>query len=264
VAKTKQSDEDDKLKRDRGDVPGAKGPIPVHVGGETIVERLAPHAKKIAIAAGLIAVILIAVFGYQWWRDRNRGKATKRLAQAMEVLRREVKPPGPGPEPKPEPGVRVEPTFPTHRARAEAGLAALAAGGGDLVGDVYRGGLLLDAGKLDEAEAAYRRASGRADLDGILAREGLGFVAEERAHATTDAGARQKHLEAALAAFRSVQTDDKGALRDHALYHEARILALLDKRSEAVAALEKALEVAPETKLAPAINERLAELEAEK
>jgi predicted negative regulator of RcsB-dependent stress response len=242
-------------------------PVPVHIGGESLVDRLVPHVKKIAIVAGLVAVVLLAVFGYRWWRDRGRAKETTELAAALDVARREVVEPEPAPEPDPTnptpvPAPTPDPdTFPSQKARAEAILAQLDKGGAGKVGAVYRGGLLLDAGRLDEAQQAYQSASGAGGLDGVLAREGLGFVHEARALAATDAGARQKEFEAALAAFRSAQPDDAGPRRDHALYHEARILEQLEKKPEAVAALEKALVVAPETELQSVINDRLAQLE---
>lgn len=239
----------------------AKGPVPVHIGGDTILDRLLPHVKKIAVGALVVAVILLAVFGYRWYKDRNRASATTQLARALDLLQREVK--KPDPDEKPDPSVKAPPSYPSYKDRAVATVAELDRGA-MVVTEPFRAGLLLDAGRLDDAEAAYRRGSTRKDLEGVLAREGLGFVAEARAHAAKDAGERQKHLEAALAAFRAAQPDDAGPHRDHALYHEGRILALLDKKPEAVAALEKALEVVPETELESAINDRLAQLEEHK
>jgi predicted negative regulator of RcsB-dependent stress response len=253
-----------------GGKKGYQEPVPVHIGGESLVDRLVPHIKKIAIMVGVVAVVLLAVFGYRWWRDRGRAKSTTELAAALDVARREVVPPEPTPEPdptNPNPMPVPEPTpdpntFPSQKARAEAILAQLAKGGAGTVGAVYRGSLLLDAGRLDEAEAAYQSASGAGGLDGVLAREGLGFVHEARGLAATDAAAKQRHFEAALAAFRAAQPADTGPRRDHALYHEARMLALLEKKPEAVAALEKALEIAPDSELQSVIGDRLAQLEA--
>ena len=247
---------------------GYQEPVPVHIGGDSLLDRIVPHMKKIAIMVAMVAVVLLAIFGYRWWRDRGRADDTTQLAAALDVARREVVAPEPTPEPDPTNPTPIPPpepdpnTFPSQKARAEAILAQLAKGGAGTVGAVYRGGLLLDAGRLDEAEAAYKSGSGASGLDGVLAREGLGFVHEARGLAATDAAAKQRHFEAALAAFRSAQPSDTGPRRDHALYHEARMLALLDKKPEAVAALEKALEVAPETELQSVIGDRLAQLEA--
>jgi len=258
VAKTKDTQDagTDKL------TTGAKGPVPVHVGGDTILDRLMPHITKILVVVLLIALVLTGVFGYRWWQDRGRRKATTVLAKAIELDLREVK--KVDPDDKPDPTKKADPTYATYKDRATAVLGELARGAGPVVSDTYRGSLLLDAGRFDDAEKAFRTASTRKDLEGVLAREGLGFVAEARAQAATDPAEKQRQLEAALAAFQAVQLDDKGLHRDHALYHEARILALLDKKPEAVAALEKALEVAPDTELESAINDRLAQLEAGK
>ena len=250
-----------KQKDEQPAAPGTAGPVPVHIGGESILDRLLPHFKKIMVGVAVIAVILGGFFGYRWWRDRTRAKETGDLVKSMEVLRADVTKPDPSTKPAP----KAPPTYPTYKARAEAGLSQLAkTGGGDKLGNLYHAGLLLQAGRLDEAEKEYRASSTKKDLEGILAREGLGFVAEARAQAAKDATEQHKQLEAALAAFRAVQPDDKGPHRDHALYHEARILDMLQKKTEAIAALEKALEVAPETELEEQITARLALIEADK
>jgi tetratricopeptide (TPR) repeat protein len=263
VAKTKDpsADEPETETTSTGTAAGKAAPVPVHIGGESILDRLLPHVKKIALAVLVIALILTGVFGYRWWKDRGRAAETKSLSVAMELGWRQIR--VPLPDEKPDPA--AEPTYPSAKDRATAVLAQLDKGGGKGATTAsYRGGLLLEAGRLDEAEATFKSASTRTDLEGVLAREGLGFVAEARAQAATDAAEKQRHLEAALAAFRAVQPDDKGLHRDYALYHEARILALLDKKADAVAALEKALEVVPETSLKSAIDDRLVLLEVAK
>jgi tetratricopeptide (TPR) repeat protein len=237
-----------------------KGPTPVHIGGESIADRLMPHVKKIAVGMGVIAVILLVVFGFRWWKDRARQKRTVQLARAMDVAARDVEKPDPANPP--DPAIPPPPTFPTHKDRATAVLAEIDRGAQDVTSAVYRGSVMLDAGNLDGAAAAFQSAAGRKDLEGVLAREGLGFVAEARAQAATDAAQKKQHLEAALAAFRAVQTDDAGLHRDYALYHEGRILAWMERKDEAIAALEKALEVVPESELEDEITTRLATLGA--
>lgn len=258
MAKTKDS-ETVKEPATSGAKAPAKGPTPVHIGGDSILDRLMPHVKKIAIGAGAIAVVLTGVFGFRWWRDRARGKTTTQLTRALDVAAREVEKPDPNAKPDPD----KKPTFPTYQDRANAVVAELDRGAADVTSAVYKGSLLLDAGKLDEAAAAFRSAAGRNDLQGVLAREGLGYVEEAKARAATDATQRQQHLEAALAAFRAVQPADTGLHKDHALYHEGRILEIMQKNDEAIAAYEKALEVAPESDLETEINNRLANLGAQ-
>ncbi len=258
MAKTKDSEITTEPAKSGAKAP-AKGPTPVHIGGETILDRLLPHIKKIAIGAGVVAVVLGAIFGYRWWRDRARGKTTAQLTRALDVAAREVEKPDPNAKPDPD----QKPTFPTYQDRANAVVAELNKGAGDVTSPVYKGSLLLDAGKLDEAAAAFRSASGRNDLQGALAREGLGYVEEAKARAATDPTQHQQHLEAALAAFRAVQPAETGLHKDYALYHEGRILEIMQKKAEAIAAYEKALEVAPESDLESEINNRLANLGAQ-
>jgi tetratricopeptide (TPR) repeat protein len=255
----KDTETADKPKKDPASP--AKGPVPVHIGGDSIADRLLPHLKKILVGALVIAVILSAFFGYRWWKNRGKGKATDVLAKAADLDRREVKVPDPNDKPDPD-QPPPEPTYATAKDRAIAVLAELDKGAGGVANDAYRGSLLLEAGRYDEAEAAYKRAASRTDLVGIVAREGLGFVAEARAHAATDAAERQRYLEAALTAFRAAQPDEKGPRRDHALYNEGRILAWMQKKTEAIAALEKALEADPDSDVAPEIRNRIASLEA--
>ena len=258
MAKTKDSETVSEAAKSGAKAP-AKGPTPVHIGGESIIDRLLPHIKKIAIGAGVVAVVLGGIFGFRWWRDRARGKTTSQLTRALDVAAREVEKPDPNAKPDPD----KKPTFATYQDRANAVVAELNKGASDVTSPVYKGSLLLDAGKFDEAAAAFRGAAGRNDLQGVLAREGLGYVEEAKARAATDATQHQQHLEAALAAFRAVQPADKGLHKDYALYHEGRILAIMQKNDEAIAAFEKALEAEPESDLESEINNRLATLGAQ-
>jgi tetratricopeptide (TPR) repeat protein len=123
--------------------------------------------------------------------------------------------------------------------------------------------MLMQAGRVDEAIAEYRKNQTGRDLDAVLAREGLGIALETKAAAEKDAATRQKGLEEALSVFQTMQPDEKGPRRAYALYHQGRILALLGKNAEARAAFEKAKDLGGETgPLADAIEERLASLGA--
>src|SRR5262249_48599157 len=123
---------------------------------------------------------------------------------------------------------------------------------------VYRAGLLMDAGKLDDAEALYRAHTGDPGTDGVMAREGLGFVFEARAAASKDAAEQDKLYHQALDAFKDEQPDDTGPRRGFALYHQARILVQLNKPADAKAALDAALKAVPESEIKQEIQQRLA------
>jgi tetratricopeptide (TPR) repeat protein len=241
---------------------------PVVIGGDSFVDKVLPHVKKIIAGGVALAVVLIAYFSWDWWKESKAAASTDQLAEAFDLLHRPVDPPAPPPEPGAEPAPPAPkaagalPSYPTRTARAEAVVAALGKTELDPPGRLLEANLLLQTGKLDQAEAVYRTLAAGSALENILAREGLGYVAEAKAAAAKDPAERQKLLEAALAAFRAIQPDDKGPRRDYALYHEARILTLLDQRVEAKAALDKALVVVPDSAIELDIQQRLAQLEA--
>jgi tetratricopeptide (TPR) repeat protein len=220
-------------------------PAPVYVGGESLADRLMPHVKKILIGVGVLAVVVSVFFTIRYYARKKAETATDAVVLAVTEQRRRVEAP---PETAPvEPPVEAaEQTYASRQERAEAALSALSKAKG-----APREGVALleaddqlEAGHLDEAENTYRKLSGKAGLEGALAREGLGFVAEARAQGSE--GDKAGALQQALEAFRAVQTDDAGPRREYALYHEARVLAQLDKKDEARTAFEAALDKAKE------------------
>lgn len=243
-------------KTEEPEAPGVN-PTPVYIGGESLADRIVPHIKKILVVIGVVAVVMTIFFTFQWWQHRKAEKATAALVVALDHATWEIDTPDPEPTPTPNPEPEPEApanTYPTHQARAEAALGKLR----QVEGDPRSGAALLEAdllfetGQLDQAEATYRRLAGRAGIEGVAAREGVGFVAEARGD-----------LETALEAFRAAQPDEAGPRREYALYHEGRILAQLGKKEEARAAFEKALEKAKEvvSDLEPTIEVRLTQLD---
>ncbi len=243
----------------------AEPPKPVHIGGESILDRLLPHIKKILIGVVVLAVVLSVIFAIMWRKDVARQKTTQKLANVLQVARKPVQPAPPAPTtPDPATPKPAEPATPkpadgyqSNAERATTVLDAMTKQGVDPPGHAYRAGLLLDAGKLDEAIAEYRKGQAAKGVDGVLAREGLGIALETKAVAQKDAAARQKLLEEALAAFVAMQPDDKGPRRAYALYHQGRIQLTLGKRAEAKAAFEKAKELGARTDLESLVAERL-------
>jgi tetratricopeptide (TPR) repeat protein len=227
----------------------------VSVGGDSLVERLVPHVKKIAVALGITAVVLVAVFTVRYFKERGREKKSAKIARVLDVADRQIRPAGEEPDPKAK-----EPTFANAKERAEAVLDAMAKNGTDAGGGAYKASLLLQADKVDEAIAEYRKVQATTGLDGVLAREGLGIALETKAHGEKDAAARQKDLEDALAAFKTMQPNEQGPRYAYALYHQGRILALLGKTAEAKSTLEKAKELGKDGELPTLIDERLASL----
>jgi tetratricopeptide (TPR) repeat protein len=231
-------------------------PKPVQVGGESLIERLIPHMKQIVIALLIVAAVVSAVMIVMWVKQRGREKETAKLAQVIDVSTRQVRPAGAPPEAK-----QTQPTFATNKERATAVLAELDKSGAKIDG-AFRASMLIQADRLDDAIAEYKKHTTGKTLDAVLAREGLGIALEMKAEKEKDAAARQKGLEDALAAFQSMQPDEKGPRYAYALYHQGRILALLGKTAEAKAQLEKAKELGKDGSLPNLIEERLASLGA--
>lgn len=247
-------------------------PQAVHIGGESIADRLLPHLKKIIVVMLLVGAVIGAVF---FMRYRKREKEMRATAQAVglftELDRNIVAPPaagsgsdagsGSGSATPPATPPNDEKTFASSAERGTAGIAEIARRGvGGLVGPAFRASLLLDAGQYDEAIAAFKTGATAAGIDGAIAREGIGLALEAKAEQAEQA-AKQALLEQALEAYRAVQPDAAGPRRDYALYHQGRILDTLQKRAEAIAAYEAALAV-EDTELEASLKQRLARLEA--
>ena len=255
------ADKDDKKQTD---APASKAtpnfdPKPVNVGGESLVDRVYPYRKKIGIFVvmgfGVWAVIAIVIH----FRDSGREKKTDRLAAVLDVGERKVADPGAPPDPN---AVKdKDPTFATAQERANAVLDALVKQGTDAAGPTYRASLLVQAGKLDDAIAEYKKAEHKKGVDGVLAREGLGLALEMKASSEKDQALVQKGFEEALATFAAMQPDAQGPRYAYALYHQARLLGLLNKTADSKAMYEKAKEAAKDSsELAPLIEQRLASL----
>jgi hypothetical protein len=230
-------------------------PKPVQVGGESILERLVPHMKKIVVALVAVVAVLSVYFTIRYFQDKKHAAGTERLQHVLATAAIPVASPTTPVDPKADPK-----PFANYKERANAVLDALAKANTDVAGPVYRASLLVQAGKLDDAIAEYKKAQGKTGLEGALAREGLGIAIEMKAEAEKDAAARQKGLETALDTFKSMQPDEQGPRRAFAFYHQGRILGLLGKTDEAKAALEKAKELGKGTDVEELADQRIASL----
>ena len=235
------------------------GPVinTVHVGGESLLDRLLPHVKKIGLTL-LGAVLLVSLFVvYRWYQHGKAERATTQVVKALDLVDRQVFDPDPTIPQAP----LEEEIYKSEAERTTAVTGAIAkAGPGRQAVALVEAQAFLRAGKLPEALAIYRSRAKASGIDGLLAREGVGITLEAQAAASTDPAAKQKLLEESLAAFRSLQPDEKGPRRDYALYHEGRILEEMGKPTEAIAALKQALASVPDTSLEPVIKNRLSAL----
>lgn len=227
-------------------------PKPVQIGGESLVDRLRPHIKEILVGALVLAAVISVIFIVAWFRERKHVAATEQLAVALDLAQQPTR----GADEKLDP---KKPTFANAKERAEA---LLGKEGTAAAGPAYRGALLLDAGKIDDAIAEYRKGTADKSLLGVLAREGLGLALEAKAAAEKDPGARQKGYEESLAAFAAMQTEESGPRRAFALYHQGRLQLLLGKRAEAKKLFEEAKTVNKDAdhELLDLVEKRLATL----
>lgn len=232
-------------------------PKPVHIGGESFIDRILPHVKKIGVGVIVVAVILSVIFAVRGVRESKQEAVTEKLDRVLEVAQQPIRTKDEKPDPK-------KPSFASAKERAAAVLDAIAKQGTDAAGPAFRGGQLLEAGKPDEAITEYKKGTAVKGIEGILCREGLGIALEAKASAEKDPAARQNGLEAALAAFTAMQPDEAGPRRAYALYHQARLQQLLGKRAEAKASFEKAKQANKDAdrEIADLIEKRLAALGA--
>lgn len=243
-------------------------PKAVHVGGESLMDRIYPHRVKIAamIGGGLVLWGIIAIVVHV--KTSHEEAATAKLAAVLDIGR---KPVAEQPEPTgsaagsagsagsaAEGSAAVNPDeIASYPARANELLDAIAKQGTTLAGPVYRGSLLIQAGKLDDAIAELTRAKSETGLDGVLAREALGVALEQKAlEPKTSADDRQKGLEDALAEFTAMQPDPNGPRRAYALYHQGLVLLHLHKLADANAVFDKAKEAAKESPEIAALVDR--------
>lgn len=244
-------------------------------GTMALAEKLEPHAKTIAAAVAGVFLVLAGWYTYQYLGERAQAKATVLYQQALGLSQRPVSPedPAKAADGEADAAAAAQPEeFPSYEARSTAVLAVLetlqAEHGSTRTAKSARllqGSVLYELGRYQEAIDTYRAYLADAPTPELqwVARENLGYAQEAMAMALEDASARQAGLEQALETFRQIQPGETGPHRDYALYHEARILAVLGKNADAIAALNKALEVAPDGILNNDIKQRLAQLESQ-
>jgi tetratricopeptide (TPR) repeat protein len=233
-------------------------PKPVHIGGESLVDRILPYIKHIIIGALVLAAVVIVVLGFLWWKERGEMKATEKIAEVQRLAQRPVMFPGTPKDDK-------NPGFADPADRAKAILAELSKQDAEPPGHAYKAGLLLEAGDVDKAIEEYRKGQTAEGLEGVLCREGLGIALEAKAAAEKDAAAKSKLLEEALAVFQRMQPAEKGPRRVYALYHQGRVQAVLGKTADAKTSFEKAnelLQSEPRHELRALVQKRLAALGA--
>jgi hypothetical protein len=195
-------------------------PKPVHIGGESLVDRILPHLKKIIIGAIVLSFVVTVTCGIRAYKHYGEEKETEKIAEALRVSQQPVALEGAKPDPK-------NPAFSDPTEREKAILDALSKHDADPPGHAYHASVLLGAGQVDQAIEEYKRGQDAKDLEGVLCREGLGIALEAKADAEKklDVAVYGKLLAEALAVYQRMQPDEKGPRRAYALYHQGRVQA---------------------------------------
>jgi tetratricopeptide (TPR) repeat protein len=215
----------------------------------------AKNARILVVGVSAIATVAVGLVVMAVVNEGRAARASAALDRVHKIAAAE--PAAPGAPQRPS----SIPQFATDKERLEGALAALdghftskrvpLAGEAALV----RGSLLMDLGRIDEAQAGYEKLlSGRLDARlRFLAREGLGYAYEKKGK-----------LAEAQATFAKLGTDAAtlgGFYKDRARYHEARLAELQGNPGEAAKIYHEVLDKNPTTSLREEIANRLAQLE---
>ena len=204
-----------------------------------------------------IAVVVVLVGGYAWWRSSSNARANALLAAALATYEMPVvppQPPAPGsPPPLPQPG-----TFQTQQERLEASLpkfleAAEATPGSSagITARFHAAGILAAMGKHAEAEQHYRQVVDKAgnSIYGRTARLGL-----------AEAQAAQGKFDEAIAIYTELSRDTNSTLPlDSVLMHLGRAYARAGKKEDAVRSFTRVVDEFPQSPYATDARRELEE-----
>ncbi len=241
-------------------------------GVDRILRALKPHALRIGIFFGVVAVIVVSFTVWKWWGQRKSAAATSAYARAVGLSQVPVSKEAPEDADKGVPDPRELPThFPTRADRAKAVLSQVeelqseyGSTGVARQADMLAADALYEVGKYADAAEHYRAYIDHGGPEELVvtAREGLAYSLEAQAMADKNASSRQAALEKALAAFEAMQPKADGPQRDEALFHQARVLAELGRTDDAVKRFQQILADHPSSSLKDDVELRLLALRA--
>jgi tetratricopeptide (TPR) repeat protein len=215
----------------------------------------AKNAKVLVVSISALATVAVGMVVMSWVAEGRAARASAALERVQQIAAAELAPAGSP--------VKTDniPRYPTEKERLEGALSALdghfKSTRGPL-GDeaaLVRGGLLLDLGRADEAQATYQKLlDGRLDARlRFLAHEGLGYALERKG--------KLAEAQATFAKLGSDATTLGDFYKDRARYHEARLAEMQGNPAEATRIYHEVLEKNPTTSLRDEISSRLALLE---
>ena len=208
------------------------------------------HRGTFGVIVTVVVVVVGGGLGYLYWQGKHEADGSALLAQAFAAEHGHVsdKDKEEDDDDTSTPARQLYPTFKSVGDRQGAALAKYrdveskyAGTGAAILARLGEAGLLLDKGDAKGATQAYedvkRSALSQADAE-VRGRalEGLGFADELSAQ--TDAANAQKHLDDALAAFKSLEQVDVKGFKELGLYHQARVLQAKGEKDKAIELLK--------------------------
>ena len=224
-----------------------------HVLGDATA-RLRENSRTFGLAAGIIALVLVAGIGYWAWTTRSENRAQALLGDAIVIMQAPVEEPKAGAKPG-------ERSYPTVQARAEAGLAKFAevynaypSTDAGIAARYYAAASLTMLGRHAEAAARYQEVVDRAGANtfyGRMAR--LGVI---------EANAQAKKFDEAISGAQALvnNTSDDTIPRDALLMQLGRVQIAAGKKTEAKQTLDKVIADFPGSPYIEEAKRMLAEL----
>jgi hypothetical protein len=203
------------------------------------------------VFGAIVAAALLTgggLLGWTYWQNKRDADASALLATGFADERGAVANKDDDEEEEDGKQASLYPTFKTAAERREAALAAYrkveakyAGTGAAILARLSEAGVLLDQGDAKGARGAYEdvKASPLASADAQVrgrALEGIGFADELLAQ--TEPDAKDKHLDAALSAYKQLEQIDLKGFKELGMYHEARVVQAKGDKAKAVELLK--------------------------
>jgi len=224
-----------------------------HVLGDASA-RLRENSRTFGLAAGVVALVLVAGIGYWAWTTRSENRAQALLGDAIVIMQAPVEDPKAGAK-------TATRSYPTVQARAEAGLAKFAevynaypSTDAGIAARYYAASSLAMLGRHAEAVARYQEVVDRAGAStfyGRMAR--LGVI---------EANAQAKKYDEAISAAQALvnNTSDDTIPRDALLMQLGRVQIAAGKKTEAKQTLDKVIADFPGSPYVEEAKRMIAEL----
>ncbi|MBX3231503.1 MAG: hypothetical protein KIT84_24260 [Labilithrix sp.] len=223
-----------------------KRPVALAADADPLIERTAKlsdwakkNQKAVQVFGALLTVALLGIAGFLYYQDKRETEASVVLTKAIEVQRARIG------EPKKDDDEEEhhETYYKTYDDRRAAALthyrevgSKFPGTGAAILARLAEGSLLLDKKEADNALAAFNDVKGTAlaaadvEVKG-RALEGVGFAYELKALQTP--AEKDKHLDAALAAFKELENAEVKGFKEPAMYHQARVLMAKGDKTKA-------------------------------